>query len=126
MEPSYQEICRALRCQSARKTSQSSAGENQCVPYREVILAKLASGLNLKRIHQDLAADGITVHYDSLRRYVRSLGHPRPLPFRRMECEPGEEAQVDFGTGAPLVTTDGKRRKTYRLSHRPQLQPEGI
>ena len=86
---------------------------NQCVPYREVILAKLASGLNLKRIHQDLAADGITVHYDSLRRYVRRLAHPRPLPFRRMECEPGEEAQVDFGAGAPLVTADGKRRKTY-------------
>jgi len=29
-----------------------------------------------------------------------------------MECGPGEEAQVDFGTGAPIVSSDGKRRKT--------------
>jgi hypothetical protein len=30
-----------------------------------------------------------------------------------MECAPGEEAQVDFGTGAPVIGADGKRRKTY-------------
>jgi hypothetical protein len=29
-----------------------------------------------------------------------------------MECKPGEEAQVDFGTGAPVFTPEGKRRKT--------------
>ena len=29
-----------------------------------------------------------------------------------MECGPGEEAQVDFGSGAPVITPDGKRRKT--------------
>ena len=27
-----------------------------------------------------------------------------PLPFRRMECEPGQEAQVDFGTGATVLS----------------------
>jgi hypothetical protein len=37
------------------------------------------------------------------------------LPVRRLECEPGEEAQVDFGTGAPLIGPDGKRRKTHVL-----------
>ena len=37
----------------------------------------------------------------------------RPLPFRRMECAPGEEAQVDFGSGAPIIAPDGKRRKTH-------------
>ncbi|HVA50004.1 MAG TPA: IS21 family transposase [Pirellulales bacterium] len=86
---------------------------SQCVPYREAILAKVAEGLSIKRIHQDLAADGKVVHYDSLRRYVRRLGRVRPLPFRRMECEPGAEAQVDFGSGAPVVTPEGKRRKTH-------------
>src|SRR5690606_12298563 len=51
--------------------------------------------------------------YDSVRRYLLRLGQVRALPFRRMECEPGAEAQVDFGTGAPLVGPDGRRRKTY-------------
>jgi hypothetical protein len=36
------------------------------------------------------------------------------LPFRRLECGPGEEAQVDFGTGAPIVV-DGHRRRTHVL-----------
>ena len=30
-----------------------------------------------------------------------------------MECEPGEEAQVDFGSGAPVVGGNGRRRKTH-------------
>jgi hypothetical protein len=34
------------------------------------------------------------------------------LPFRRMECAPGEELQVDFGQGA-WVVENGKRRKTH-------------
>jgi hypothetical protein len=34
-------------------------------------------------------------------RFVRRLKRASQLPFRRMECEPGEEAQVDFGSGAP-------------------------
>jgi hypothetical protein len=32
--------------------------------------------------------------------------------MRRMECAPGDEAQVDFGTGAP-IESDGKRRTSY-------------
>ena len=30
-----------------------------------------------------------------------------------MECDPGAEAQVDFGRGAPIVGTDGERRSTW-------------
>jgi transposase len=30
-----------------------------------------------------------------------------------MECGPGEEAQVDFGTGAPVISAEGKRRKSH-------------
>jgi hypothetical protein len=30
-----------------------------------------------------------------------------------MECAPGMEAQVDFGTGAPVIGPDGKRRKSH-------------
>jgi transposase len=85
---------------------------SRCEPYREVILAKVQEGLSAQRIWQDLAESGATVGYDSVRRFVRRLGRTRSLPFRRMECGPGEEAQVDFGTGAPVMTPEGKRRKT--------------
>jgi transposase len=85
-----------------------------CAPWQEVIAAKLAQGLSAQRIYQDLVAEhGFGGSYYSVRRFVQKLGAKTPLPFRRMECEPGQEAQVDFGTGAPLVTPDGKRRRTH-------------
>jgi hypothetical protein len=38
-----------------------------------------------------------------------------------MESAPGEEAQVDFGAGAPIITAEGKRKKSHvfriTLSH---------
>ena len=52
------------------------------------------------------------------------------LPFRRLECGPGEEAQVDFGTGAPVVSADGKRRRPYVfrivLSHSRKAYSEAV
>jgi hypothetical protein len=51
--------------------------------------------------------------YDSVKRFVRKLSVRRSLPMRRLECLPGEEAQVDFGMGAPVIDANGKRRKTH-------------
>jgi transposase len=82
-----------------------------CQPLREVILAKLEQGLSAQRIWQDLVVEqGLAHGYDSVKRFVRKLRQATPLPFRRMECAPGEEAQVDFGRGAPIVGGDGRRR----------------
>jgi transposase len=86
---------------------------SRCEPYREAIVAKLQQDLSATRIWQDLVEAGAELGYDSVRRFIQRLGKSRPLPFRRMESAPGEEAQVDFGTGAPIVTADGKRRKTH-------------
>ena len=86
---------------------------SQCEPYRESILAKVDEGLTARRIHQDLVADGATIHYDAVRRFIKRTLRVRQLPFRRIERAPGEEAQVDFGAGAPVITPEGKRRKTY-------------
>ena len=90
---------------------------SDCDPWRAVIEANVALGLSAKRIHQDLLSERhATVGYDSVRRFIQQLGRARPLPMRRLECA-GEEVQVDFGTGAPLVLPDGKKRKTavFRL-----------
>jgi transposase len=83
-------------------------------PWRDAIRAKLDRGLSAQRIYQDLVAEsGFTGSYYSVRRFVRRLEARHELPFRRLECGPGEEAQVDFGTGAPLMGPDGKRRRTH-------------
>jgi transposase len=87
-----------------------------CEPWRDQIRAKCDLGLTAQRIYQDLAADhGFAGTYYCVRRFVRRLEVAHDLPFRRIECDPGDEAQVDFGTGAPVVGPDGKRRKTHVL-----------
>jgi transposase len=78
-----------------------------------VIAAALERGLTAQRIHQDLCAEhGFTGSYESVKRFVRRMGATLPLPFRRMECAPGEEMQVDFGQGA-WIEADGKRRRPH-------------
>jgi len=92
----------------------STSLPSRCEPFRALILEKVEQGLSAKRVHQDLVADhGFKDGYDSVKRFIRRLGKITPLPFRRMECAPGEEAQVDFGTGAPIVDRDGRRRRTH-------------
>ena len=83
-------------------------------PWRQVVIEKLDQGLTAQRIYQDLVSDhGYAGSYYSVRRLIRKISGAAPTPFRRMECEPAAEAQVDFGRGAPIVTADGKRRGTW-------------
>jgi transposase len=88
---------------------------SQCDPFRDVITKKLDEGLSAQRIWQDLASEsGFTGSYCSVKRFVRRLSATTPLPFRRMECEPGQEAQVDFGSGA-WVFEEGRRYRPHIL-----------
>jgi transposase len=87
---------------------------SQCEPWRAVIEAKLAQDLSVQRIFQDLVGEhGFAASYYSVRRFVNKLAPRQELPVRRLECAPGEEAQVDFGAGAWVHMPDGKRRKTH-------------
>jgi len=102
-----------------------------CEPWRAVIKAKIELGLSAQRIYQDLTTEhGFQGSYFSVRRFVRRLSARMELPVRRFESEPGGEAQVDFGTGAPLCGPDGKRRKTYVfrivLSHSRKAYSEAV
>ncbi len=109
-----------------------SAGRNsKCEPYRAVIIKCLERGLSAQRIWQDLQREHEFVDgYQSVQRFVRRLRSTASLPFRRMECEPGEDAQIDFGTGAPVRDADGKRRRTHVfriiLSHSRKAYSEAV
>ena len=88
---------------------------SQCEAYRTEIEAAFERGLSAQRIYQDLKeAQAFTGGYDAVKRFVRALGQAQPLPFRRMESEPGQEAQVDFGQGA-WVVEEGRRRRPHVL-----------
>jgi transposase len=98
----------------AENVERQSGRHSECEPWRDLIQSMCDSGLSAQRIYQDLAAEhAFTGSYYSIRRFVRRLDPARELPFRRLECGPGDEAQVDFGTGAPVVGPEGKRRRTH-------------
>ena len=96
------------------QSGKPSGPDSKCEPYRAVIQEKLQQELSAQRIYQDLVVEhGFTGSYYSVRRFVRRLGQSHPLPFRRMECEPGQEGQVDFGAGAPIINAEGKCKKSH-------------
>ena len=98
----------------AISTAGSVAGrKSSCEAWVEQIASALEQGLSAQRIYQDLVADHqFGGSYQSVKRFVRRLGARLPLPFRRMECAPGHEVQVDFGQGA-WVIENGKRRRPH-------------
>jgi transposase len=90
-----------------------TAPASLCDPWREQIQSAFQAGLSVQRIYQDLVVEHqFTGSYHAVRRFVLRHHGGTQLPFRRMECEPGQELQVDFGQGA-WVVENGKRRKTH-------------
>ncbi len=89
------------------------ASQSLCLPHDERIRERLEMGLTAQRIYQDLQEVGFTGSYDSVKRYARRLREASAVPFRRLECPPGEEAQIDFGQGAPIIDGAGKRRRPH-------------
>lgn len=86
---------------------------NACEPFREQIISRLEAGLSGTRIYQDLRDEhGFQGSYSSVRRFIQVLQKSTPVPFRRIEVLPGEEAQIDFGTAAPVLR-NGKARRPW-------------
>jgi transposase len=86
-----------------------------CEPFREAIELGLRQGRNAMAIWQDLVSEsGFAGGYQSVKRFVRKLrGNEKPRPRAVILTAPGEEAQVDYGTG-PMVRDPqtGKYRRT--------------
>jgi transposase len=103
----------SLDSKPAKVPTGSPGSRSQSARWEEKISAKLEAGLSAQRIYQDLVAeDQFAASYDSVKRFIRALEGNQPLPFRRMECAPGAEVQVDFGQGA-WVLADGKRKRPH-------------
>lgn len=87
-----------------------------CEPHRQRIECKLDAGLSAQRIYQDLVCEvGFSGSYQSVKRFVRQLRQEHPERVWRIEVDPGEEVQIDFGSGAPVIEADGRRRRPWIL-----------
>jgi len=92
-----------------------SPSASTCEPYRESIELWLSRGRNATAIWQDLIDQhGYSGGYQTVKRFVRKLrGTHSPQAVGIILTAPGEEAQVDYGTG-PMVRDEqsGKYRRT--------------
>jgi len=108
-----------------------SPSASACEPFRDFIGLSLSKGRNAKAIYQDLVDDhGFAARYASVKRFVRQLrGGSSPEARAVILTPPGEEAQVDYGSGPMIrdphsgryprarmfVLTLGYSRKAVRL-----------
>jgi len=87
-----------------------------CEQHRSWIEEQVYLGRNAVSIYQDLVEQFAFEHkYNSVKRFCRALRKKNPTQYDRLEFPPGEEAQVDYGLGAP---TRSPGKTTYR---RPRL-----
>ena len=87
--------------------------QSLCVPLRSVTASAVQAGLSAQQTYQDMICDHVfTGGSHSVQRFVRQLLQTQPVPFVRMEVEPGMEAQVDFGQGA-WVWVNGRRKRPH-------------
>ena len=93
----------------------SSASASLCEPFRDAIELGLRQGRNAMGIWQDLVSQsGFAGRYGTVKRFVRKLrGWQTPEACAVITTSPGQEGQVDYGSG-PMVRDpeSGKYRRT--------------
>jgi transposase len=91
-----------------------TAAVSACEVHRKWIESQVQLGRNAVSIFQELVDEhGFTHRYNSVKRFVAKLRAREPERFDVLEFPPGEEAQVDFGLGAPTETKPGRFKRPF-------------
>ena len=92
-------------------------GPSACEPYREAIDLGLSRGRNARAIWQDLVSEyGFASSYQSVQRFVRKRrGTQTPEARVVIVTAPGQEAQVDYGTGPMVRDPETRKYRRTRL-----------
>ena len=100
-----------------RKAAPPPASASACAMHRDAIELGLWRGRNAMAIWQDLVdTRGFTGGYQSVKRFVRKLlGSPSKQACAVIETAPGEEAQVDYGTGPMARDPHSGKYRRMRL-----------
>jgi len=96
--------------------SAATVAESSIEPYRAFVIAKLEEGVELKAL-LDLLKEKepeFKGSYSSLWRFARKIVLRPPEKFVRIETQPGEEAQIDFGyVGKFIDPVEQRERKGW-------------
>jgi transposase len=94
-----------------------SPSASACEPYLEAIKIGLSQGRNAKAIWQTLVdVYGFPGSYQSVKRFLRKFrGKQSPEACVVIETAPGEEIQVDYGTGPMIRHAESGKYRRSRL-----------
>jgi transposase len=111
---------RTVRRHASAKCTNPQTGKagrrSKCDEHREWIRKNYESGLSVERLHQDLVREhGFEGSYHSVFRFVQQFEADPSKRVYRMECEPAQEAQIDYGTGYYLRGESGRLKKAHLL-----------
>src|SRR5271167_3140143 len=97
--------------------SAEAPGPSACESYREAIELGLSRGRNARAIWQDLVSEyGFASSYQSVQRFVRKRrGAQVPEARVVIVTAPGQEAQVDYGTGPMVRDPESRKYRRTRL-----------
>ncbi len=101
---------------AARKPNAIVFGPKSSVePFRDKVAKLYQAGVEIMAIWGLLKEQNqFTGSYEAVKRFVRRLPQPPPEAFVRVETDPGEEAQVDFGyAGKMFDPKTGRLRKAW-------------
>ena len=101
----------------AAQTAVSPPSASACAAHRDAIELGLSRGRNAMAIWQDLVdTRGFAGGYQSVKRFVRKLaGGSSKEACAVIETTVGEEAQVDYGTGAMVRDPHSGKYRRMRL-----------
>lgn len=101
-------VRRALRDDAGERPAPTSALDR----FKPYIVERLVEfpELTSVRLHEELVARGLSLGVTQLRRYVAQVRPPRPRKaYLRIETDPGEQAQVDWGSFGHMRIGSGQR-----------------
>jgi transposase len=120
LNPSQRDEVGALAPETGRgqaASPQPSPRASACEPYREAIELGLSRGRNARAIWQDMVCEyGFASSYQSVQRFVRKRrGSQTPEARVVIVTAPGQEAQVDYGTGPMVRDPESRKYRRTRL-----------
>ena len=103
-----------LRSPQVPRAKEQTPRGSKLDPYKEYLRERLAEGLeNCVVLLRELRGRGYTGGYSILKEYVHPFRRPHlPQATRRFETEPGEQAQVDWGSFT-YFTSEGKKKQVW-------------
>ncbi len=110
--PDHESLLKILDATLPEKVPPQNSSKAEA--YREKIEKLLKEKVQVTAIYDRLKEQGYPGSYASVLRLARKIEPKKPVEtYVRKECQPGEEAEIDFGYVGMLKDSEGNLRKSW-------------